>query len=71
MAYLPLREEDTDLVPLLRESLESAWSKGFLTESRVLADYRITSINLGWEVPGCFDVAMQVRGLSLRVSDAA
>ncbi len=59
---------DHDLVPLLRESLTEAWSKGFLMESRNLADYRITSINLGWEVPGIFDVAMQVRGLSLTVA---
>ncbi len=58
---------DHDLVALLREAVEAAWAKGFLTESRDLADYGITSINLGWEVPGTFDVAMQVRGLSLLV----
>lgn len=58
---------DKDLVPMLRESLESAWKAGFLTESRDLADYGLTSINLGWEVPGLLDVTMRVRGLSLRV----
>ena len=52
---------------MIREALETAWARGFLTESRALADYRITSLNLGWEVPGIFDVAMQVRGLSLKV----
>lgn len=57
---------DRDLAGLLKESLESAWSAGFLTESRDLADYGITSVNLGWEVPGLLDVAMRVRGLSLR-----
>lgn len=58
---------DHDLVPLLRESLAAAWDKGFLTESREMSDYRLTSINLGWEVPGLLDVALAIRGLSLRV----
>jgi hypothetical protein len=58
---------DRDLVPLLRESLTAAWDKGFLVESRDLSDYRLTSINLGWEVPGMLDVALAIRGLSLRV----
>ena len=57
---------DQDLVPLIRKALPSAWQAGYLRESRELADYRITSVNLGWEVPGVFDVGMQTRGLSLR-----
>ncbi len=51
----------------MREALETAWARGFLTESRALADYRVISLNLGWEVTGIFDVAMQIRGLSLKV----
>jgi hypothetical protein len=58
---------DQDIVPLLREALETAWVRGFLTESRDLGDYRVTSLNLGWEVPGIFDVEMQVRDLGLKV----
>jgi hypothetical protein len=58
---------DKDILPLLREALETAWALGFLTESRSLADYRITGLNLGWEVPGIWDVAMQVRNLGLKV----
>ena len=58
---------DKDILPLMREALETAWARGFLTESRALADYRITGLNLGWEVPGIFDVEMQVRDLSLKV----
>ena len=58
---------DKDLRPLFVESLETAWQRGFLRESRDLADYRITGMNLGWEVPGLFDVAVQVRDLSLEV----
>lgn len=58
---------DQDLRPLFLEALETAWRRGFLRESRDLADYRITGMNLGWEVPGLFDVEMQVRDLSLSV----
>ncbi len=48
-------------------ALETAWKRGFLTGSRGFADDRITGMNLGWEVPGLFDVEMQVRDLSLEV----
>jgi hypothetical protein len=58
---------DQELRPLFLEALETAWQRGFLVESRNLADYRITGMNLGWEVPGLFDVEMQVRDLSLGV----
>lgn len=57
---------DQNILPLMREALETAWARGFLTESRAMADYRITGLNLGWEVPGIFDVEMQVRDLSLK-----
>ncbi len=58
---------DYDLQPLLREAVSTAWRRGFLTESHDWSDYRLTGMNLGWEVPGLFDVEMQVRGLSLAV----
>ena len=58
---------DKELMPLFREALETAWKRGFLTESRELGDYRITGLNLGWEVPGLFDVKMQVRDLGLQI----
>ena len=59
---------DTDLLPLLREGLETAWRREFLRDSRSLADYRIAALNLGWEVPGILDVEMQVRKLCLKVT---
>lgn len=59
---------DKDLLPLMREALDTAWQRGFLTESKDPADYHITGMNLGWEVPGIYDVAMQVRNLSLKVT---
>ncbi len=58
---------DQELRPLFLEALATAWQRGFLSESRELADYRVTGMNLGWEVPGLFDVEMQVRDLSLEV----
>jgi len=61
---------DKDLLPLMREGLATAWERGFLKESRNLADYRIAEMNLGWEAPGLFDVEMQIRNLGLRVTDA-
>lgn len=63
-------EVDRDLRPLLIEALETAWQRGFLDESRDLADYRLTGMNLGWEVPGLLDVELAVRGLSLVVTTA-
>lgn len=58
---------DKNLLPRFREALEAAWQRGFLTASRELRDYQVTGMNLGWEVPGLFDVEMQVRHLSLQV----
>lgn len=55
-----------DLLPLMREGLEAGWKRGFLSGSRDLADYRVTGIVIGWEVPGIFDVEMQLRGLNLK-----
>jgi len=55
---------DKDLVPLIKQALQATWQQGHLTESRELADYRITTVNLGWEVPGILDVGMQMRNLS-------
>jgi hypothetical protein len=59
---------DKELRAMFVEALETAWQRGFLRESRDLADYRIPGMNLGWEVPGLFDVEMQVRDLSLEVA---
>lgn len=57
---------DLDLLPLMKEGLETAWKQGVLAESKSLEDYHIAGINMGWELPGTFDVEMQVRNLSLK-----
>jgi hypothetical protein len=57
-----------DLMPLIREGLETGWQRGFMPGSRELADYRLTGIFIGWEVPGILDVEVQLRNLSLRTA---
>ncbi len=57
-----------DLLPLMREGLEAGWKRGFMPGSLELADYRIAAVVIGWEVPGIFDVDVQLRNLSLRAS---
>lgn len=54
-----------DLLPLMRDGLHAGWKAGFMPGSTNLADYRITGAFMGWEVPGNFDVEMQVRNLSV------
>lgn len=60
---------DRDLLPFMRAGLTTAWERGFLKDSQSLADYRISGMNLGWEVTGIFDVEMQLRDLSLIVTE--
>jgi len=58
---------DGDLLPELLKGLQEAWDRGFLKGSQTLSDYRLGGMNLGWEVPGLFDCALQVRNVSLQV----
>lgn len=59
-----------DLLPLLREALETAAAKGFMKDSR-FGDLRLTSFNLGWEVPGSYDCEITLKGLGLDAVPAA
>ncbi len=54
-----------DLLPLIREGLETAWRAGYLQDSHEMADYRLIAMNTGWEVTGPLDVEMQVDDLRL------
>ena len=56
---------DRDVLPLARKGIETAWRKGFLRHSRTLADFRIGEFNIGWELTGPCDVAMQGRNVRL------
>ncbi len=59
---------DQDLLPLMRQALATAWTRGFLKRSKDSADYSIGGMNMGWELPGTFDVEMQIRKLSLKAT---
>ncbi|MBI4601425.1 MAG: hypothetical protein HY721_05610 [Planctomycetes bacterium] len=53
-----------DLLPSIREALEYAAKHGFL-ESGDPARYAAVNMNLGWEMPGSFDAAAEIRGLAV------
>lgn len=57
---------EKDLLPLMRQGLDHARLKGFIKGSTQLADYRPLGMFIGWEVPGSFDVDLQIRNLSLK-----
>ncbi len=59
---------EKDLLPMMLQGLQAAWQAGFLKDSKSLEDYCVSGMNLGWEVPGAFDVEMQYRDLSLQVT---
>jgi hypothetical protein len=60
---------DADVLPLMREAVETAWARGFLSGSKQPGDYAIGGMNMGWELPGTFDVELEIRNLSLKLSE--
>jgi hypothetical protein len=56
-----------DLYARILDALNQAWERGFLQASRNLADYRLSGMNMGWEVPGINQVSVHVSNLSLTV----
>ena len=59
---------DADLLPLMHEGLTAARTRGFLKGSEGDVQFRVAALNMGWEVPGSFDVEMQVCRLGLTAS---
>lgn len=45
---------DKNILPLIKRSFETAQSRGYMKDSR-WKDLCVSSMNLGWEVPGTFD----------------
>jgi hypothetical protein len=60
-----------DILPLLKKGIEQAKAKGFFNGSGAPADYRPMGIFIGWELPGAFDVELQIRNLSLKMAPLA
>lgn len=57
-------EVHKDLLPSVREALLYAVEQKFL-ESADPARYAAVNMNLGWEMPGAYDAAVEVRGLAI------
>jgi hypothetical protein len=60
------RKLDVDLTPLLREGLAIAQQHGHLKNTQ-FDDLAITTFNCGWEIPGPYDAAIEIRNLSAKV----
>ncbi len=58
---------DYDLLPLLKEAVDSAWERGYLSKSKNIGDYGLGCLNLGWEVPGPINVKAEFADFSLDV----
>jgi hypothetical protein len=58
-------ETHIDLKPLINRALE-AMKEHDVFINTVPEDMIITSMNFGWEVPGTFDAAIRVKGISLK-----
>lgn len=54
-----------DVLPHIDAGLKECWKRGFLSDSKDRADYRVSGIFIGWEIPGLNDAAVAVKNLSL------
>ncbi|MBN2132695.1 MAG: hypothetical protein JW741_24555 [Sedimentisphaerales bacterium] len=54
-----------DLLGHIKAGLREAVKRGYLNSADP-RDYAVVNMNLGWEMPGTFDAAMQVRDLHIR-----
>jgi hypothetical protein len=55
---------DVDLLPHILKGLQAAMQRGYLKSSDP-HDYAVANMNLGWEIPGTFDAAIQVQDLEI------
>lgn len=55
---------EADLLPHVKRGLAEAAARGYL-QAGDERDYAVVNMNLGWEIPGTFDAAMQVRDLAI------
>ncbi len=54
-----------DLLGHIKAGLREAVKRGYLKSADV-RDYAVVNMNLGWEMPGTFDAAMQIKDLRIR-----
>lgn len=65
---MKVHEAKVDILPLVKDAVNSMKSKDIFT-STTLDDLELVSINFGWEIPGTFDTAIKVKGISLKAQD--
>lgn len=56
---------EQDIRPLITKALDLAKQRGYLTGS-FFEDFRLSGMNLGWEVPGTFDVGFEFKDFDLQ-----
>lgn len=54
-----------NLKPYINEAIATAKKRGYLKQSNP-DDFGVTGMNLGWEVPGIFDVGFEFQGFDLK-----
>lgn len=59
--WVPFR---VDALPLIERAYRLARARGYLATSE-WGDLYVSALNVGWEMPGSYDGAMRLRGLSL------
>jgi hypothetical protein len=52
------------LLPYIKEGLKEA-VRGSHLSSDNLSDYAVVNMNMGWEIPGTFDAAIQIKDLDI------
>ena len=57
-----------DIYPVIQEALDETRARGYLSTSPDNAHFAVSSVILGWEVPGVNYVQMQVRNLRLNIA---
>ncbi len=56
-----------DLLPFIYDAIRTARSRGYLPGDLPPEEHRLGKMNLGWEVTGPFDAAIEIRGFSLTI----
>ncbi len=55
---------DVDLLPFIKSGLQEAATRGYLKDADP-HHYAVANMNLGWEIPGTFDAAVQIKDLAI------
>ncbi len=53
-----------DLLPYIKQGLQETGRRGYCTDTDP-AHYAVVNMNLGWEIPGTYNAAIQVRDLQI------